>query len=284
MKKVLPLFILIGYCLGVPTQGLYSADFDTKAARFAHESLLAAVDAALHELQQCQAAYSELLFFSPKSIVIQVPTSHEKYDSFLVAKARFQSFSRHICLFESFLRASDIAQYQLHFLLPKGSKQKTKFNSTFNSKRNMQLFAFFLDKFGLGFPISDAWLQDSVWKKMAYCDHGIKAANGHRKAIDGSLCVNPKHIHMTPAAYVILNKLMMENLKDEYAIKELLDYNFQHTQLPEFLIVKKQFEAFELEWARLQTSRDLLTSESPAFFEQLTQWSQQLFFPMLTES
>ncbi len=54
------------------------------------------------------------------------------------------------------------------------SHAKSKFNSTHNSKRRVHTLLFWKHMLGPEFPVPDSLLQDSVWKNLESCSHGIK--------------------------------------------------------------------------------------------------------------
>lgn len=51
---------------------------------------------------------------------------------------------------------------------------RCKFNSTKNSKRHVHTYLFWRRYLGFDFPVSDAMLQEPVWKSLEPCASGIK--------------------------------------------------------------------------------------------------------------
>lgn len=70
---------------------------------------------------------------------------------------------------------------------------RMKFNSTKNSKRHVHTFLFWKRWLGFVFPISDAMLQEPVWKSLVSCGSGIKGSNGHPLRPSVGVCINPFH-------------------------------------------------------------------------------------------
>lgn len=54
------------------------------------------------------------------------------------------------------------------------SHVKSRFNSTDNSKRRVSTHLFWKRLLGVSFPVTDAMLQQHVWKKLPSCEFGIK--------------------------------------------------------------------------------------------------------------
>ena len=72
---------------------------------------------------------------------------------------------------------------------PLCSHARAKFNSTPNSKRRVHTMLFWRRLLGPAFPVSDAMLQDAVWRQLGSCDHGIKYVPARRYFDRGVLYV-----------------------------------------------------------------------------------------------
>jgi hypothetical protein len=82
-----------------------------------------------------------------------------------------------------------------------------RFQSTRNSKRHVHAFLYYKLAKGIHTLVPDDTIR-LLWKWLeSTCNNGLKNANGHGKANDGRICVNPYHYRLT-------SRLDIDALKD----------------------------------------------------------------------